>query len=119
MQRKPTHSSLATVLAVAATVAACATFGGEPQPAYATLVIENSSPLTVNVYALVNTVEYRLGTLAGLQTEEFEIREHMLRADNVLRVRAEPLGQYRPYYSEPLPVSEGDVIELEISEFIR
>ena len=109
----------AAVVTLATTLAACASLGESPEPAYATLVVENSSELTVNVYAVVESVEHRLGTIVGLRRGEFPIRRQMLSTDRVLRVKVEPMGEYRPYFSEPLPVTEGGVVELEVSEFIK
>lgn len=107
------------VLALVVLLSGCASTGGQPDDAYARLVIRNSSPLTVRVFAVVQTIEHRLGTVNGLMREEFALRRGMLDGGGVLRVRVQPMGGYQPYFSEPTPVSEGDVIELEVSEFIR
>ena len=119
MRHRLTRSGPWAVLALAVLLVACASTGGQADGTYARLVIENSSPLTVRVFAVVQTIEHRLGTVNGLMREEFALRQDMLDGGGVLRVRVQPMGGYQPYFSEPIPVSEGDVVELEVSEFIR
>ncbi len=92
---------------------------GEPGEPFGTIVIENDSPLTVNVYAIRHSGRFRLGTLNGLQQKQFPIESHMLDTGSFLQVQVEPLGGQGSYFSERLYVEPGEDVHLTVSNFIR
>lgn len=104
--------------------AACAS-GGEdgydagPLGHYATLIVENDNTSNVTVYALRSGTRQRMGTVTGLSTERLEIRRTMLSGAGELNVGIDPLGSNRMYTAYPIYVSEGDVIEVTVSSFLR
>lgn len=99
-------------------VTGCAAFRDSPG-APGTVVINNDSPMTINVYALRLDTRLRLGTVPGLSTREFELRPGMLGPGNELQVLIAPVGSARTYRSDRIFISDGDVIELRVSGFIR
>lgn len=111
---------LAGLLALATATSACALLRSTPaEAALATLVIENDASLTVTAYAVRQGTRFRLGTVPGLTTREFEVRRHMLESAGLLRVMVDPIGSTRRYVSQSIMVNEGDVIELQVSGMIR
>ncbi|MEJ2502851.1 MAG: hypothetical protein P8177_05970 [Gemmatimonadota bacterium] len=119
--RTPLHTvarALALALALI-TLGACASSPRPAEPPYATLVVENDSPLTVNVYTLRSGQRMRLGQVSGLRTEEFGLRRSVLGAGGDLRLLIDPVGSSRNYPSQSITVFEGDVVELQVSNFIR
>ena len=117
LERRTRTTLLALVAALL--LGGCASIAGEPEPAYATLVVENDNTSTVNVYALRSGSRFRLGTVTGLGTEEFPLRRHMLGTAGDLQLLIDPIGSRRNYPSQRIVVSEGDVIELRVSSFLR
>lgn len=107
------------VLAAALTVGGCAAMQGDPEPTYATLVVENDSPMTVNVYSLRTGQRLRIGQVFGLRTGEFSLRRSELGAGGDLQLLIDPIGSNRNYPSQSIIVYEGDIIELQVSNFIR
>lgn len=121
---QPTVTGRTTSRAVIALLAAlflggCASAGGGPEPPYATVVVENDNIATVNIYAVRNGSRFRLGTVTGLATQEFELRRHMLGSAGDLRLVIDPIGSQRNYLTQSSIVNEGDVIELRVSSFLR
>lgn len=122
MKRLHKHLVLAAALGLSAALAGCATTGESSQaPAenYGTVVIENDSPLTVTVYAVRQSGRFRLGTIPGLQREQFTLKRHMLNTGSSLQIMIDPLGSRRDYYSDRIYVEEGDEVRLTVSNFIR
>ena len=112
-------STLALLMALVAT-AACGYAGqGGPEPAYATLVVNNDSPMTVNIYTLRSGQRMRLGQVSGLRTQEFALRRSMMGAGGDLRILIDPVGSSVNYPSQAITLFEGDVVELRVSNFIR
>lgn len=115
--------SLAAILLMiaAAGVGGCASAEGEAggRSPFATLIIENDSPSTVNVYALRSGTRQRIGTVSGLSTQEFPLRQDHLGPGRELRVGVDPVGSSRLYTSDRIVVNEGDVIEMNVSSFLR
>lgn len=109
-------------LGLATALAGCAGLaegGGEPREPFGTMVIDNDSPLTVNVYAIRHSGRFRLGTLNGLQQKQFPIESHMLDTGAFLQVQIEPLGGQSSYFSERIYVEQGEEVHLRVSNFIR
>lgn len=101
-------------------VSGCAAMGqGGREPAYATLLVNNDSPMTVNVYTLRSGQRMRLGQVSGLRRQEFDLRRSMLGAGGDLRLLIDPIGSSVNYPSQSITVFEGDIIELRVSNFIR
>jgi hypothetical protein len=96
----------------------CATLGGPAEPV-GTLIIENDNPMNVNIYATRNGTRIRLGTVSGVSTREFDLRQDMLSGAGELRLVIEPIGSPRSYPAMPITVRRGDVIELRVSAVIR
>lgn len=104
--------------------AACASgeeegYDAAPRGHYATLIVENDNTSNVTVYALRSGTRHRIGTVTGLSTESFPIRRTMLSGGGELNVGIDPLGSNRMYTAYPIYVSEGDVIEVTVSSFLR
>lgn len=120
MHTRRSGMALAALVALAAAVpAACGARTGQPEAPYATLAVRNSSTLTVNVFAVIQSVRYRLGTVAATGRAEFELHRRMLSSGGELRIMVDPLGSDRRYYSDRIVVVEGDIVEVDVSSFIR
>jgi hypothetical protein len=96
----------------------CATLGDPPGPV-GTLVVENDNPMQVNIFAARNGMRIRVGTVTGVSTQEFDLRQDMLTGAGELRLLIEPVGSTRTYPATPITVRQGDVIELRVSSVIR
>lgn len=113
-----TTSRAVIALLAALFLGGCASAGGA-EPPYATVVVENDNTATVNIYAVRNGSRFRLGTVTGLATQEFQLRRHMLGSAGDLRLVIDPIGSQRNYPTQSIIVDEGDVIELRVSSFLR
>lgn len=113
--------SIVSLLAVMSIVvlSACAIRDGGPAEPYATVMINNDSPLQVTVHAVRNGSRVRVGTVPGVTVQSFPIRTDMLGAGNQLRMVIDPVGSRLTYPSTPISVSRGDTIELRVSSLIR
>lgn len=114
-----TTSRAVIALLAALSLGGCASAGGGPESPYAIVVVENDNTATVNIYAIRNGSRFRLGTVAGLATQEFELRRHMMGSAGDLQLLIDPIGSPRNYPTQSIIVDEGDVIELRVSSFLR
>jgi hypothetical protein len=120
MHRLAGRRSAALLVLALAAVAGCAGVSPGPrEPAYATLVVNNDSPMTVNIYTLRSGQRLRLGQVSGLRSVEFGLRRSLLGAGGDLQVLIDPVGSSMNYPSQAITVFEGDIIELRVSSFIR
>ena len=116
---------LAAALAVAAAgtmtaLGGCASTGRGPASGpFAELVIQNDNSRIVTVYAVRSGTRMRLGTVSGVSTVTFDLRRDMLESDGRLRVLVEPLGSTSRYFSDPIFVAEGEIVELVVSSLVR
>lgn len=113
--------SILAAVGLLVALAGCASLGSEgaAQPEIASVIVENDSPLLVNVYAVRNSGRFRLGTVSGLNRREFPLKRHMLDTGTHLQLLIEPLGGQNSYLTERIYVEEGEVIRLKVSNFIR
>lgn len=113
--------SIGVAVGLLVALAGCATLGseGEMQPDVGSIIVENDSPLLVNVYAVRHAGRFRLGTVSGLNRREFPLKRHMLDTGTHLQFLIEPLGGQNSYLTERIFVEDGEVIRLKVSNFIR
>ena len=114
--RPATLAGLVLVLAGLGGCAAMGTVSGEP---YATIIVENDATMTVNIYALRQGTRLRLGQITGLKQREFPLRRSMVGGGGQLQLLIDPVGSPQNYPSQSILINEGDVIELQVSSFIR
>lgn len=108
------------LLAIAVLLGACASMGGGDSEPFATLVVHNDGTSIVTVYALrAGGSRMRLGQVSPLSQAELPIRHHVLGGTSELQVLIDPLGSRQTYASNPIHVSEGDVLEMRVSSLIR
>lgn len=121
MKSRARQRSIRVAVGLLVALAGCATLGseGETHPDMGSVIVENDSPLTVNVYAVRHAGRFRLGTVSGLNRREFPLKRHMLDTATYLQLLIEPLGGQNSYFTERIFVEEGDVIRLKVSNFIR
>jgi hypothetical protein len=100
-------------------LSACATPGTPGPEPFATLVIENDSPMDVNIHAVRHQSRFRVGTVSGVSTREFPIRDNMLSPGGELHLVIDPIGSPRTYSAHPIVVLRGDTIELRVGAVIR
>lgn len=126
MKRVRTRVGLVAAMGAVMVLAGCATAGGgtagggdATDQSFGSVVVENDSPLTVNVYAIRHSGRFRLGTVTGLRQETFELRRHMLDTGTYLQLLIEPLGGQHEYYTDRIYVAEGESVRIQVSNFIR
>lgn len=121
MRAKAKRRGILVALGLLAVLVGCASLDGEgdAQPDIGAVIVENDSPLMVNVYAVRHAGRFRLGTVSGLNRREFPLKRHMLDTGTHLQLLIEPLGGQNSYFSERIFVEEGEVIRLKVSNFIR
>jgi hypothetical protein len=108
---------LVTVLVLGGCASMSSGGGGEP---YATLVIENDGTATVTIYALRSGgTRMRIGQVTALGRGEFEIRQYMVSGSSQLQLLIDPLGSRQSYPTRSVYISEGEVLRLVVSSFIR
>ncbi len=113
-----------TLVALLAAVAlsACGMFGGsnQPEPAFATVTINNDSPTTVTAYAVRSSgVRYRLGTVPGLTEKDFDLRSDMVGPTGEMQLVVDVLGTSRIYSSDQVFIEQGDSVEFTVSHMVR
>lgn len=112
-------SVLLTLGTLLGLTAGCATTPEDPnQPPFAELILNNDSPTQMTAFAIRGGARLRLGMINGLSSQRFRIRPSMLESGQ-LQVMLDPLGSTNRYYSDPIFVNEGDVIELSVSGMAR
>jgi hypothetical protein len=116
--RRPRLIPIAALVALGVIPAACATTGAPPEPV-ATLVVENDSPMQVNIHAQREGTRIRVGTVPGITTREFPLRRDMLSPAGDLHLVIGPVGSPRSYPAMPINVRDGDTIELRVGAVIR
>lgn len=91
---------------------------GDAEP-YAVLVVENDGTFTVNVYAVRDGGRLRIGQVTALSTREFDLDQRMLSSSSRLQLMIDPIGSRRNYFSQPIGVYEGDIVEFRVGAAIR
>lgn len=109
----------AMVLAIVLAGGCASLAGGDPDPAYATVVVDNDSPLMVTISTIRQSSRFRLGTVPGLTRKEFPIKKHMLDNASFLQLLISPLGGQMHYHTDRIVVDPGDQVRLRVSNFIR
>ncbi len=117
----PRAAALVALLA-ALTLGGCGIMGGskEPEPAYATVTVNNDSPTTVTAFAVrPNGVRYRLGTVPGLTEKHFDLRADMVGQTGEMQLVVDVLGTSRLYTSDQVFIDQGDSVEFTVSHMVR
>lgn len=109
---------LPTLLLIAS-LSGCASLASGTREPFATIIVENDSTMTVNIYVLRQGARLRLGQVTGLSQKEFPLRRGMISGARQLQLMVDPVGSLQNHPSQSLYISEGDVIELRVSSFIR
>ena len=102
----------------AATLAGCAskTEGEAETPAAAAntpvgLEVENHGWADIVVYLVRGTAEERLGTVGALNSTVFTFPFHRLGTGSDARLKADPIGSDRAYYSEDIHIQPGQSLK--------
>jgi hypothetical protein len=102
----------------AATLGGCAskTEGEAETPAAAAntpvgLEVENHGWADIVVYLVRGTAEERLGTVGALNSTVFTFPFHRLGTGNDARLKADPIGSDRAYYSEDIHIQPGQSLK--------
>jgi hypothetical protein len=108
---------LAACLAVTA-LGGCAskTEGESETPASAAntpvgLEVENHGWADIVVYLVRGNAEERLGTVGALNSTVFTFAFHRLGTGNDARLKADPIGSDRAYYSEDIHIQPGQSLK--------
>lgn len=113
-------SRLLIILVTVLVLGGCASMGSGGGEPYATLVIENDGTATVTVYALRSSgTRMRIGQVTALGRGEFAIRQYMVGGSSQLQLLIDPMGSRRSYPTRSVYISEGEVVRLVVSSFIR
>lgn len=118
MRHIMTHRLL--ILAATLVLAACASSSQADRERYATLVVDNDSTLTVNIYSVRGGGRgVRLDQVAALRTTRIPLRRHMVSTSGQFQVMIDPVGSTRTYTSDIIVINEGDEIRLRVSALIH
>lgn len=108
------------ILAATLALTGCASSSQADRERYATLVIENDSTLTVNIYTVRGGGRgVRLDQVAALRTTRIPLRRHMVSTSGQFQVLIDPVGSTRTYVSDTIVINEGDEIRLRVSALIH
>jgi hypothetical protein len=112
---------LSTVFAILAVVliAGCGPFRGPAPEPFATVVVENDTPMDVQIHASRNGTRVRVGRVPALATRELDLTAHMMGSTGELQLTISPTGSNRIYQANPIYVDRGDTIHLMVSGFVR
>ena len=75
------------------------------------LEVENHGWADVVVYLVRGTAEERLGTVGALNSTVFTFRFHRLGTGNDARLKADPIGSDRAFYSEDIHIQPGQSLK--------
>jgi hypothetical protein len=109
---------LLTACLAGATLSGCAskTDGEAQTPAAAAnvpvgLEVENHGWADIVVYLVRGTAEERLGTVGALNSTVFTFPFHRLGTGNDSRLKADPIGSDRAFYSEDIHIQPGQSLK--------
>ena len=75
------------------------------------LEVENHGWADIVVYLVRGTAEERLGTVGALNSTVFTFAFHRLGTGNDARLKADPIGSDRAYYSEDIHIQPGQSLK--------
>ena len=75
------------------------------------LEVENHGWADIVVYLVRGTAEERLGTVGSLNSTVFTFPFHRLGTGNDARLKADPIGSDRVYYSEDIHIQPGQSLK--------
>lgn len=75
------------------------------------LEVENHGWADIVVYLVRGTAEERLGTVGSLNSTVFTFPFHRLGTGNDARLKADPIGSDRAYYSEDIHIQPGQSLK--------
>ncbi|HET7424129.1 MAG TPA: hypothetical protein VFJ92_11230, partial [Gemmatimonadales bacterium] len=75
------------------------------------LEVENHGWSDIVVYLVRGTAEERLGTVGSLNSTVFTFPFHRLGTGNDARLKADPIGSDRVYYSEDIHIQPGQSLK--------
>jgi hypothetical protein len=75
------------------------------------LEVENHGWADIVVYLVRGTAEERLGTVGALNSTVFTFPFHRLGTGNDARLKADPIGSDRAYYSEDIHIQPGQSLK--------
>ena len=79
-----------------------------------TVSVSNENWLDVNVYVMVGSARYRLGSVVTAETRVFDLPGQAI-ASSQVRLVADPVGSRDVFVSDVLSVSDGDQIMLRVA----
>ena len=82
------------------------------------VLVVNNNWLDMRIYAIVNGRSIRLGTVTGLTSETFKIRESLVSFATDLEFLARGIGSRSEIYRTSIQVFPGDVLEFRVENSI-
>lgn len=116
--------AFALTLGLAALLASCApALGGgnasdDPRSDQTAVQIENNNWHDIRIYAVLDGVRTRLGTVGSMTKRTLQIPRTLLSGLGELRLLAAPIGPNSRYLSEPVQVSPGQRIEWRLENYL-
>ena len=111
----------ASVFLLAAVLAAtaCATPGGgaapvtdgQERPDHVAIRVMNNAWSAIHVYVVAGGQWQSLGVLSSQSTEDYTVAWSRLGGRNEIRLVADPVGSTEGYFSDPILVQPGDLVE--------
>jgi hypothetical protein len=86
--------------------------------AAAKMTVRNDNWLDVVIYAVHGTSRIRVGTVAGSSTQTFRLTSETVNGTTPLQILADPIGSSSTYITEPVTLSRGQRLELQVGSTI-
>jgi hypothetical protein len=85
--------------------------GSEAPPV---LTVQNDNFLDVNVYLVRGSSRFRIGTVSSAASKTFRLPKEGIAGAMPLRIMADPIGENRQYFTDPVVVGPGQRLELKV-----
>jgi hypothetical protein len=82
------------------------------------MTVRNDNWLDVVIYAVHGTSRVRVGTVAGSSTQTFRLTSETANGATPLQILADPIGSASKYITEPVTLSRGQRLELQVGSTI-
>ena len=82
------------------------------------VTVRNNNWLDVVIYAVHGTSRFRVGTVSGSSTQTFRLTGDAASGTSPLQILADPIGSSSTYMTDPITLSRGQRLELQVGSSI-
>ena len=117
--RRGVRASLSVLLVGAALGCVKHSVMPDDEPDTITISVSNNNVLDMTVYAVNQSMRYRLGTVNTASTQHFTVSLRQVSPTGELQLLADPVGSRRTLKSEAIHVSAGQEVEWVLQADLR